>query len=223
MMPPVPGFGGGGLPGAGVADPLSALGGLGPPAPDDGLTVTDDPAAADSDASGDEPQLRDDPLAPIGEDPGSVEDASDTTEPGTVPASAAEGEVEQAGTDSGVRLPDGTTVQAPTEQAASAVRAALGGASVADAYEQAGITVPPAGTPVLEPVAPGELRTGDVGVWKDHLVMALGDGKVLVSGQVQPQSSVGRVGLSGLDASGRGHSPVGSAAAGRAGLRGPMC
>jgi hypothetical protein len=43
---------------------------------------------------------------------------------------------------------------------------------------------------VTEPVPPTQLKAGDVGMWKDHLVMALGNGKVLVSGQVQPLESV---------------------------------
>ena len=74
---------------------------------------------------------------------------------------------------------------------AEAVRAALNGASVSEAYQQAGITLPPAGTPVTEPIPPTQLQAGDVGVWKDHMVMALGNGNVLVSGQVQPLDSVG--------------------------------
>ena len=96
-----------------------------------------------------------------------------------------------AGPDSDVKLPDGTTTHAPNGQAATAVRAALNGASASDAYQQAGVSLPPPGTPVVNPVAPGDLQAGDVGVWKDHQVMALGHDKVLVSGQVQPESSVG--------------------------------
>jgi hypothetical protein len=96
-----------------------------------------------------------------------------------------------AGSNTDVKLPDGTTIHAPNAQAANAVRAALNGASSSDAYQQAGVTLPPPGTPVLNPVAPGDLQAGDVGVWKDHQVLALGNGKVLVSGQLQPESSVG--------------------------------
>ena len=43
----------------------------------------------------------------------------------------------------------------------------------------------------MNPIPPTKLQAGDVGVWQDHLVMALGNGKVLVSGQVQPLASVG--------------------------------
>jgi hypothetical protein len=90
-----------------------------------------------------------------------------------------------------VKLPDGTSIQAPNGQAATAVRAAMDGANPADAYQQAGVTLPPPGTPILNPIAPHDLQTGDIGVWKDHQVMALGGGKVLVDGQVQPASGLG--------------------------------
>jgi hypothetical protein len=111
------------------------------------------------------------------------------TQPASVQPVGNSGALPVANTD--VKLPDGTTTHAPTAQAATAVRAALNGASAADAYQQAGVTLPPPGTPVLNPVAPGDLQAGDVGVWKDHQVMALGGDKVLVSGQVQPESSIG--------------------------------
>jgi hypothetical protein len=193
MMPQIPGFGGGGVPGGGITDPLSALGGLGHSSPDDGLKLADDPHSGSGDPSKDSPHVHDDPLSPsAGDHHDAGNDASGTTDPGTHAAAAPDtGGPAPAAADTDVRLPDGTTAHAPNGHAADAVRAALNGASVSQAYQQAGITVPPAGTPVLDPVAPGDLRAGDVGVWKDHLVMALGDGKVLVSGQVQPQSSVG--------------------------------
>jgi hypothetical protein len=96
-----------------------------------------------------------------------------------------------AGPNTDVKLPDGSTTHAPNVQAANAARAALTGANPADAYQQAGVTLPPPGTPILNPVAPGDLQAGDVGMWKDHQVMALGADKVLVNGQVQAESSVG--------------------------------
>ncbi|MHA0290047.1 hypothetical protein ACXYX3_26885 (plasmid) [Mycobacterium sp. C3-094] len=43
---------------------------------------------------------------------------------------------------------------------------------------------------MTEPIPPTKLQAGDVGMWKDHQVMALGNGKVLVSGQEQPLESV---------------------------------
>src|SRR5690606_6550548 len=100
--------------------------------------------------------------------------------------------VEQAAVKStDVKLPDESVTEARTPQGAAAVRAALDGAPVAEAWQQAaGVTLPPAGTPVTDPVPPTQLKGGDVGMWKDHMVMALGNGKVLVSGQVQPIESV---------------------------------
>ena len=205
MMPAMPSFGGG-MPGGGIGDPLSALSGLGggPPS-DEGLKLQDPAAEADpltADAKLNDPGVPADSAA--AQDPAGLDEpepAADITQPAsTAPADnpgGADPGVTDASTTAGgdkptdVKLPDGTTAHAPSEQAATALRAALNGASVSDAYQQAGITLPPAGSPVLDPVAPGKLLAGDVGMWKDHMVMALGDGKVLVSGQVQPQSSVG--------------------------------
>jgi hypothetical protein len=123
-------------------------------------------------------------------------DGGDHKEPGadagTQPASSVQsaGNSVPAGANTDVKLPDGTTTHAPNVQAANAARAALSGANPADAYQQAGVTLPPPGTPILNPVAPGDLQPGDIGMWKDHQVMALGDNKVLVNGQVQPDSSI---------------------------------
>lgn len=129
-------------------------------------------ASDDSDGAGQKP-----PGGDTGTQPASVQPVGNS---GAAPVASTE-----------VKLPDGTSVHTPNAQAATAVRAALNGASTADAYQQAGVTLPPPGTPVLNPVAPGDLQAGDVGVWKDHQVLALGNDKVLVSGQVQPESSVG--------------------------------
>lgn len=84
----------------------------------------------------------------------------------------------------------GEAVEARTATGAAAVLAVLNGASVADAYLQQAIVLPPAGTPLNDPVAPQCLRAGDVGVWKDHLATALGGGEMLVSGHVRPVDSV---------------------------------
>ncbi|MBS9536138.1 hypothetical protein KIH27_21370 [Mycobacterium sp. M1] len=90
-----------------------------------------------------------------------------------------------------VQLPNGDLVEARNGIGARALRAMLDGASVSEAYRQAQVTLPPPGTPVTEPVPPAQLKAGDVGMWKDHMVPSLGGGKVLVSGQVQPLESVG--------------------------------
>ena len=188
----MPGFGGGGMPGfgGGGGDPLSGLMGGG------GLPHDTDPKFRDPDLPG---GPNDKPGKPEtqqhGEQPGDQKGA-------TQPAGSAGGPEDHGaenaggggqvghGTGTDVKLPDGTTTAARTDQGAAAVRAALNGATVADAYKQAGVELPPAGTPVTDPVPPTQLKAGDVGMWKDHMVMALGNGKVLVSGQPQPQDSL---------------------------------
>lgn len=200
-MPSIPSFGGGGMPGLGGGDPLGALSGLG------GLgNHGQDPSLQDGAGHGDSgtPKLHDGDGAS-----GAGDKASDQPEAGSKPAGdhgslgagtePAANHVTNAGDAGGVgpdggthvALPDGTTVEARSTMGANAARAALGGAPVADAWHQAGVTVPPPGTPVTSPIPPTLLKAGDVGVWKDHLVMALGNNKVLVSGQVQPLTSVG--------------------------------
>ena len=191
------------MPGLG-GDPLSALSGLG-----------------GGQGSGSEPGFRDDENAGDQQESGSSEakfkdeagpglEESKSSPEGEPTAPAAAGGPSAAGaageggnqtpTDPAasqppatthVALPNGESTEARTVQGATAARAALDGAPVADAWHQAGVNVPPPGTPVTDPIPPTKLKAGDVGVWQDHLVMALGDGKVLVSGQVQPLSSVG--------------------------------
>jgi hypothetical protein len=181
MMIPSMVSGMGGM-GAHPADPVA-------PTPAPQLTSAENPGA-DAGAgvgAGPKAQVIDDATAGGAKGAGAGADAA--TQPASVQPVGNSGAVPVSSTD--VKLPDGSSVHAPNVQAANAVRAALNGASASDAYQQAGVTLPPAGTPVLSPVAPGDLQAGDVGVWKDHQVIALGNDKVLVSGQVQPESSLG--------------------------------
>lgn len=203
-MPSMPSLGGGGMPGLG-GDPLSALSGLGGGQGGGGR----DAGFRDDQDSGDQPKsdssdskFHDD--ASSGSEAGKPgpEDAQTAPAAADTPPATAAGEaagdhtstdpaVAQPPATTHVALPDGESVEARTVQGATAVKAAVGGATVADAWHQAGVNVPPPGTPVTTPIPPTQLQAGDVGVWQDHLVMALGNGKVLVSGQVQPLSSVG--------------------------------
>lgn len=217
-MPSLPSFGGGGMPGmggGGFGDPLSSLSGLGATPPGGDVPQLQDDLGAEEDTAGEEPLTLQD-----GETGSSPDDHSDTSaeqtgssedqEQGTQPASnegAAGADGAAAGTaDSAVPSESGTqidyvddqgnevTTEARNEQAAAAVRAHMNGASVSESYADQNITLPPPGTPITDPkmmVPPGTLRAGDVGVFKDHLVMALGNGKVFVSGQVQPLESIG--------------------------------
>ena len=197
MMPGMGGFGGGG----GLGDLGGAIGGAikeaasaRPPEDDPAEALKDDPLAATPDGS-----ERDNP-----EDEKSDEAAADdakTDDPATEPAAAkpadgaqpqpvaAEtGQVPpaQPGPDVSVKLPDGSTVTAESPQLAHAGRLVLEGASLDDAAGQAHITVLPPGAPVNDPVSPSQLRMMDYAQFTDHRVLALGNGKVWLNGQVTP-------------------------------------
>jgi hypothetical protein len=88
-----------------------------------------------------------------------------------------------------IELPDGSTASAATPAAAQAVKAYLAGTPLDAAYRQAGVDLPPPGTPVTAPIDPSQLAAGDVGVFKDHYVVALGAAKALKDGQVVPLAS----------------------------------
>lgn len=201
-MPSMPSFGGGGMPGMG-GDPLSALSGLGGgqgSGRDAGFR--DDQGSGDDKPTSSESKFHDDTSTdgkPDKPDAGAGQTtpaAADTQAAGAAGEAAgnhtpADPSASQPPATTHVALPNGESVEARTVQGATAVKAAVGGAPVADAWHQAGVNVPPPGTPVTNPIPPTKLQAGDVGIWQDHLVMALGNGKVLVSGQVQPLSSVG--------------------------------
>jgi hypothetical protein len=89
-----------------------------------------------------------------------------------------------------VPLPDGATANARTPALAQAVKAYLGGTPVDAAYRQAGIELPPPGTPVTNPVDPSQLSCGNIGMFKDHYVVALSSVKALQDGQVVALASV---------------------------------
>ncbi|PXX01542.1 DUF4226 domain-containing protein [Mycolicibacterium moriokaense] len=89
-----------------------------------------------------------------------------------------------------VSLPDGSTATARTAALAEAVKSYLGGTPVDAAYRQAGIDLPPPGTPVTNPVDPSALSVGAIGMFKDHYVVALSPVKALQDGQVVPLATV---------------------------------
>jgi len=84
-----------------------------------------------------------------------------------------------------VTLPDGDTVTAASPQLAAAIQAAVGGASIPDAFQQQGITIPQPGTAVTNPVDPLETAPGDIGILTDRHALALGHEKALLDGQIQ--------------------------------------
>ena len=198
MMPGMGGIGGGGLP---LGDLGGAIGGAIKEAsartPEDRAEVfDDDPLGAkptDTPESTSAEETPEDDEASAGEEPDEV--------PDTVPAAAKPGDGEpplptaaeagqvpaaQPGPDVSVELPDGSNVTASSPQLAHAGRLVLDGASLDDAAGQAHITVLPPGSPVSEPVSPSQLKLMDYAQFTDHRVMALGDGKVWLNGQVTP-------------------------------------
>ena len=114
--------------------------------------------------------------------------------PATAPAAGPPGPSVGAGAPGSasttVELPDGSTARAVTPAAADAVRAYLAGTPLDTAYRQAGVELPPPGTPVMSPIDPSQLSAGDLGMFKDHYVVALSAAKALKDGQVVALSSV---------------------------------
>jgi hypothetical protein len=189
----------GGLGGWG-AEPLSTLGGLA--APLAGLTTqlgdrprredTDDHTAANT-GKDRSPEAADNIDGPKHQGPQADSRTPSPAEPqpagspGAGPAPAAPGPPVPT---TAVSLPDGSTANARTAALAQAVKSNLSGTPVEAAYRQAGIELPPPGTPVTNPVDPSALSCGAIGMFRDHYVVALSSVKALQDGQVVPLSSV---------------------------------
>lgn len=192
----VPGLGG--LGGGGGGLPLGDLGGAiggaikeasarGPEDP--AAALDEDPSAAKTDAQPSDPKT-DEEAVDANDDEREAEPAAAKSGEGdqAQPVVADTGQVPpaQPGPDVSVALPDGSTVTADSPQLAQAGRLVVDGASLDDAAGQARITVLPPGAPVNEPVSPSQLKLMDYAQFTDHRVMALGDGKVWMNGQVTP-------------------------------------
>jgi Domain of unknown function (DUF4226) len=175
VMPSIPSFGSGGFPGGG-AMPGSVVPGefplTGPlQGSNDGRSAKDlDDAVLNADAPDDEPPADDD-----GDDQGDHRDA-ESTAPSAGPTT--------------VTLPNGETVTAANPQLAAAIKAAADGTPIADAFRQEGITIPPPGTAVTDPVDPSRLTPGDIGMLTDRHALALGQSRALLNGQIQHISTV---------------------------------
>ena len=100
-------------------------------------------------------------------------------------------------------LPNGETLTAASPQLAAAIEAAANGTPIADAFRQEGMTIPPPGTAVSDPVDPSQLAPGDIGMFTDRHALALGDSRALVNGQIQHISTVNGPGFLGWE-----HPPV---------------
>jgi Domain of unknown function (DUF4226) len=169
VMPSVPSFGGGGLP---SLAPPGAF-----PLPGPLQRADDEPSPKDLDDALLEAGDPDDPL-PDEKDGDEQADHRDA-EP-TVPATGP----------TTVTLPNGDTVTAANPQLAAAIKAAAGGMPIADAFRQEGMTIPPPGTAVADPVDPSRLTPGDIGMLTDRHALALGQSRALLNGQIQHISTV---------------------------------
>ena len=192
------------------ADPLASLAGLGglagplaglatqfgdpPPIgdpPRDSPEVTDDHRAAERDGEAHDAASTPSNPAAHGEQPPAA------TPPEPQPSSGAgDGSPPAAATGppaptTTVALPDGSTVDARTPPLAAALTANLSGQPIDAAYRDAGIELPPPGTPVTKPVDPARLSAGMIGMFTDHYVVALSSVKALQDGQVVPLSTAG--------------------------------
>lgn len=164
-IPGIPSFGGGGgLPGGG---------GFGMPT---GLPLTNSMPAASEE---------------LDDAPSATDDAKDATERDEDDHQRADHDhSDLAAGPTTVTLPNGDTLTAASPQLAAAIEAAAGGTPIAEAFRLQGITIPPPGTAVADPVDPSQLAPGDIGMFTDRHALALGERKVLVNGQIQHISTV---------------------------------
>jgi Domain of unknown function (DUF4226) len=184
-IPSVPNVGGAATPGGAVPGSIPGLGLPG------GLPLSGAPRG-----SGMDPALRDldddgiTPSEPTDHDgPDDAHDNPHDNDDEHKHASSADPESPPTGPTS-VTLPDGETVTAASPQLAAAIKAAAAGVPIADAFRQQGITIPPPGTPVAQPIEPSRVAPGDVGMFTDRHALALGHSKAIMDGQIQHMSTV---------------------------------
>ncbi|MDD4868803.1 MAG: DUF4226 domain-containing protein [Mycobacterium sp.] len=194
-IPALPSFGAGSVPGLGPVP--GAMAGWGAP---DGLPLrglppdATDPILPDLDDEDPDPAHQVSSAEPGDPDEPNGDDATDTaSHPSDSPMSGP----------TPVTLPDGETVTAASPQLAAAIKAAVGGAPIAEAFRQQGMTIPAPGTAVTDPIDPLQLAPGDIGIFTDRHALALGPGKALLDGQIQHIATV-----SGPDFLGWEHPPA---------------
>jgi hypothetical protein len=171
-LPSVPNLGLGPMPGPGSMGGWGTPNGLGFPGRQEGSDA--DPALTGLD----DEAVDTDPADRESDDPDKREDTDE---------SAAES---PPGGPTTVTLPDGETVTAVSPQLAAAIEAAVGGASIPDAFHEQGITIPAPGSSVADPVDPAQVVPGDLGIFTDRHALALGHSKALLDGQIQHIATV---------------------------------
>ncbi|CDO86096.1 hypothetical protein AWC29_29085 [Mycobacterium triplex] len=172
-LPGIPNFGMGSAPAPG------SMGGWGTPS---GLAIPGRQEGSDTDPALDDEGLDADPFDPESDD----RDEHQAEDHG---ADASAAEAPPAGPTT-VTLPDGETVTAASPQLAAAIQAAVGGASIPEAFQQQGITIPAPGTAVASPIDPMQVVPGDIGIFTDRHALALGHTKALLDGQIQHIATV---------------------------------
>jgi hypothetical protein len=177
-MPGIPSFGGGGLPsGAGMGMPAGFP--LTGPVPGSAEQLS--PAdLEDARHQSDDPEDR-----LVSDDDDHDRAGQQHTEPASGPTTAT--------------LPNGDTLTAASPQLAAAIEAAADGTPIADAFRDEGMTIPPPGTAVSDPVEPSQLAPGDIGMFTDRHALALGESRALLNGQIQHISTVNGPGFLGWE------------------------
>lgn len=180
------------LPFGGAPLPSFGLGGTpSPSALPGGLPLADLLAGAGRDPMlrrhQDDDRLLTDPEPENGDD---LTDPADTDTTDTNQAEDTDRAEPPPGGPTTVTLPDGTTVTAASPQLAAAIKAAVEGTPIAEAFGQQGITIPPPGTAVPAPIDPARVAPADIGMFTDRHALAVGDGKALLNGQIQQISTV---------------------------------
>jgi hypothetical protein len=181
-MPGIPSFGGGAMPGGGAV-PTGAPGWAIP----SGLSLPGELQGPDDER----PPLGLDERGPRFDDP---QDESSSGKEGDdqadhQPAEPMAAEPLPSGP-TAVTLPNGDTVIAANPQLAAAIKASADGTPIAEAFRQQGITIPPPGTAVSDPVDPSQVAPGDIGMFTNRHALALGRSKALLNGQIQHISTV---------------------------------
>jgi Domain of unknown function (DUF4226) len=178
VTPSIPSFGGGGLPGGGAMPGLAVPGGFPLPGP-----LQD----ADGERS---PKDLDNALFEAGDPEGTPSADKDGDQQADLRDAESTAVQPPASGPTTVTLPDGESVTAANPQLAAAIKAAAGGVPIADAFREEGITIPPPGTAVADPVDPARLTPGDIGMLTDRHALALGQSRALLNGQIQHISTV---------------------------------